>query len=210
MASLPSPLHNAAAAFDRLPGVGPRAALRYAYWLVTQPREVIQSFARSIDDLANTITSCQICFQWSDQPVCWICRDSKRDASSICVVATSPDVRAIEETGVFKGRYHVLGGTIDPIEGRTPETLTIGRLLQRIQNGEPAITEIILALDADIPGDTTTLYLRKQLNTYPNIRVTRLARGLPTGASLEYADANTLADALMNRKETKENTGPLG
>ena len=201
MSSLPPALHNATSAFDSLPGVGPRAALRYASWLVTQPRDVILRFAKNLAMLAEDITTCSVCHQWSDQAICRICRDPNRDAQSICVVASSPDVRVIEETGVFKGRYHVLGGTIDPIEGRTPETLTIMSLLERIKSNSPTINEIILALDTDVPGDTTTLYLRKQLQPYP-VRLTRLARGLPTGASLEYADAHTVADALVNRKES--------
>lgn len=200
MSSLPPALHNAAAAFDSLPGVGPRAALRYASWLVTQPKDVILRFARNLSLLAENITTCSVCHQWADQAICRVCRDPARDAQSICVVATSPDVRVIEETGIFKGRYHVLGGTIDPLEGRTPETLTITSLLERIRDSASPIKEIILALDADVPGDTTMLYLRKQLQQ-THVRITRLARGLPTGASLEYADAHTVADALNNRKE---------
>lgn len=201
MSLLPLPIQQAAAAFDRLPGVGPRAALRYAYWLVTQPKEVIEQFARGIDGLSKDVSSCSVCHQWTDQAICRICRDPKRDPKTICVVAMSPDVRVIEDTGMFQGRYHVLGGTIDPIEGRTPDTLTIQYLLERIRTAEPAITEIIFALDTDIPGDTTTLYLRKRLEG-ANIKLTRLARGLPTGASLEYADATTVADAMKNRKES--------
>ncbi|MBP7133790.1 recombination protein RecR [Patescibacteria group bacterium] len=199
--SLPPALHNAASVFDSLPGVGPRAALRYASWLVTQPKEVILRFAKNLAELASNMTTCSICYQWADQAICRICRDPQRDARSLCVVATSPDVRVIEETGIFKGRYHVLGGTIDPLEGRTPETLTIRAMLDRIQKNDPPITEIILALDADVPGDTTSLYLRKQLQSLP-VKLTRLARGLPTGASLEYADAHTIADALLNRNDS--------
>lgn len=199
MAQLPEPIQNAAAAFDSLPGVGPRAALRYAYWLVTQPKEVIERFSRSINTLAQNVRHCDVCGQWSDRSPCAICSDPKREAAQICVVATSPDIKAVEETGVFKGIYHVLGGTIDPIEGRTPDTLRIKELLSRVQM--PIIKEVILALDADIQGDVTALYLKKQLSTLP-LKVTRLARGLPTGAALEYADAHTLADALQNRKET--------
>lgn len=201
MATLPLPIQQAAGAFDRLPGVGPRAALRYAYWLVTQPKESIEQFARAIEGLSKDLSSCSVCYQWTDQAICRICRDPKRDPSSICVIAMSPDVRVIEDTGIFQGRYHVLGGTIDPIEGRTPDTLTIEHLLERIRTSEPRITEIILALDTDIPGDTTSLYLRKRLEG-TGVRLTRLARGLPTGASLEYADATTVADALKNRKES--------
>lgn len=199
MAQLPEPIQNAAAAFDSLPGVGPRAALRYAYWLVTQPKEVIERFSRSINTLAQNVRHCDVCGQWSDRSPCAICSDPKREAAQICVVATSPDIKAVEETGVFKGIYHVLGGTIDPIEGRTPDTLRIKELMSRVQM--PVIKEVILALDADIQGDVTALYLKKQLSTLP-LKVTRLARGLPTGAALEYADAHTLADALQNRKET--------
>ncbi len=200
---LPEPIHNAAAAFDSLPGVGPRAALRYAYWLVTQPKEVIAQFARHIEGLAAHVTTCDTCFQWAEQSPCAICRDAKRDETQLCVVATSQDVRIVEDTGVFKGKYHVLGGTLDPIEGRTPYTLTIAHLMKRVSDQRTTIKEIILALDPNIQGDTTALYLKKHLAEFP-VRVTRLARGLPTGASLEYADAHTLADALVNRKETKE------
>ncbi len=199
MPSLPEPIQNAAAAFDSLPGVGPRAALRYAYWLVTQPKESIERFARSIQTLAQSVRHCDVCGQWSDRSPCAICSDPKRDASSMCVVATSPDIKAVEETGVFKGTYHVLGGTIDPIEGRTPDTLRIPQLLERAKM--PIVKEIILALDTDVQGDVTVLYLKKQLANLP-LKVTRLARGMPTGAALEYADAHTLADALRNRKET--------
>ena len=120
------------------------------------------------------------------------------------MVATSQDLRAVEETGAFHGTYHVLNGTLDPIEGRTAEKLTIVDLMARLRDGESPIKEVILALDTDIPGDTTTLYLRKQMTGLP-VKITRLARGLPTGAALEYADANTIADAIENRKETNGN-----
>lgn len=198
---LPEPIHEAAAAFDGLPGVGPRAALRYAYWLVTQPRDTIERFARSIQKLASSIAHCSICHQWSDKSPCAICSNASRDPSTLCVVATSQDVQSLEDTKAFKGRYHVLGGTLDPIEGRTPDTLTIASLMARLREQASPIKEIILALDADIPGDTTALYLKKQITSLP-IKVTRLARGLPSGAALEYADAHTLADALINRKES--------
>jgi recombination protein RecR len=194
MPALPDPIQNAAAAFDSLPGVGPRAALRYAYFLVTQPREVVERFARSLQSLADRIRTCETCGQWSDRSPCSVCSDPTRDQSIICVVATSPDVQSVEETGVFKGRYHVLGGTLDPIEGRTPDSLTIAQLVSRLRS-TPTITEVILALDTDVPGDVTCLYIRKQLESLP-------IRGLPTGAALEYADAHTLADALKNRKES--------
>lgn len=199
MSQIPDPIRNAAAAFDGLPGVGPRAALRYAYWLVTQPHDVIARFSRAVGALAEQIHRCETCGQWSDRSPCAICSDPRRDISTLCVVASSPDVRVVEDTGAFQGKYHVLGGTIDPIEGRTPETLRIASLESRIKN-EPAIKEVILALDADVPGDVTALYLKKKLEPL-GVKITRLARGLPSGAALEYADASTLADALLNRKE---------
>lgn len=197
MAQLPEPIQNAASAFDSLPGVGPRAALRYAYWLVTQPKESIERFARSLQKLAEQVRHCDICGQWSDKSPCAICTDPARDQSLLCVIATSPDIRAIEDSAAYKGRYHVLGGTIDPIEGRTPDTLRIEPLVSRIKS--EGIKEIILALDADLPGDVTALFITKRLADL-QVKITRLARGLPTGAALEYADANTLADALKNRR----------
>lgn len=200
MPSLPEPIHDAAAAFDSLPGVGPRAALRYAYWLVTQPKDTIRRFAKSLEGLADRVTVCGICHQWADGSPCVICSDSRRDRATICVVATSQDVRVLEETKAFKGLYHVLGGTLDPIEGRTPETLQLASLIERVSTPEQPITEVVLALDTDLQGDTTCLYIEKQLERFP-IRVTRLARGLPTGAALEYADAHTLTDAIAHRTE---------
>ena len=204
MTSIPEPVSRAAAAFDSLPGLGPRAALRYAFWLITQPKDAILRFAKSVEGLATNVTTCTTCHAWADRSPCAICRDPSRDRSSLCVVATSQDLRAVEETGAFHGTYHVLNGTLDPIEGRTAEKLTIVDLMARLRDGESPIKEVILALDTDIPGDTTTLYLRKQMTGLP-VKITRLARGLPTGAALEYADANTIADAIENRKETNGN-----
>lgn len=202
----PNAIHDVAAEFDGLPGVGPRAALRYAYWLVGQPREAILRFADSLTKLASGVVRCGECGLWSDRTPCSICADPRRDGSMICVVANPQDVRVIEDSGAFKGRYHVLGGTLDPVSGRTPERLWIGPLLQKVSIPETAITEVILAFDPDIPGDTTSLYLKKQLlvatrDTRP-IRISRLARGLPNGAALEYADEMTVADALEHRRDS--------
>lgn len=196
----PEPIHDAAASFDKLPGVGPRAALRYAYWLVTQPKEAIARFAKTIERLSHDVTTCAVCHDWAEQSPCGICRDRSRDRSILCVVATSQNVQAIEETGAFKGIYHVLGGTLDPIEGRTPDALNIKSFFDKLQSPNFEFQEVILAFDANVPGDTTVLYLRKHMAGLP-VKVTRLARGLPTGAALEYADAYTLADALKNRRE---------
>lgn len=201
MGRIPSALSDAAAEFDGLPGVGPRAALRFAYWLVTQPRERLRRFAQAILALSEGIGRCKICNAWTDQETCSICADSSRDRSSLCVVATSQDLQVIEDSGGFKGTYHVLGGLLDPIEGRTPEALAIAPLLQRVKDANGEIREIILAMDPDVSGDTTALYLSKHLSQFP-VTITRLARGLPTGAQIEYADGATVADALANRRKT--------
>lgn len=199
MSSTPKPIHDAAAAFDRLPGIGPRAALRYAYWLAAQSREELKRFGRTLEALADGVRHCETCGMWTDAGGCAVCSDSKRDPSQLCVVATTQDVRVIEESGAFKGRYHVLGGLIDPIEGRTPDALNVAPLLRRVRDANGAVTEIVLALDPDVSGDTTALYLMKQLSQF-SVTVTRLARGLQNGAQIEYADGMTIADALKNRR----------
>jgi len=199
MKRIPPALRDVAAEFDRLPGIGPRAALRYAYWLVTQPRDRIRQFAQALARLSDGIVLCDMCGTWAEEKTCDICRDTTRDQTQLCVVATSQDLRVIEDSGAFRGRYHVLGGLLDPIEGRTPDTLRIAQLVSRISQNRSPIKEIILAFDPDVSGDTTALYLIKQFASLP-VKITRLARGLPTGAQLEYADQTTLADAITNRR----------
>ncbi len=185
--------------FDRLPGVGPRAALRYAYWLASQPKPTILQFSDVLQKLAANIVACQVCGAWTDRSPCSICADPRRDNGQLCVVATSQDVRVMEDAGVYQGRYHVLGGLLDPIEGRTPDTIRMGQLLERAKNPTNNIKEIILALDPDVSGDTTSLYIARQLNGAP-VKTSRLARGIPTGAQIEYADEATITDAFLNRK----------
>jgi recombination protein RecR len=197
--STPKPIHDAAAAFDSLPGVGPRAAMRYAYWLAGQPKDAIKHFAHAFDALAQGLGKCDICGMWTDATRCSICTDSRRDQTKLCIVATSQDVRVIEDSGAFSGRYHVLGGMLDPIEGRTPETLNIPSLIRRLDASGNTISEIIVALDPDVAGDTTALYLTKQLSKFP-VAVTRLARGLQHGSQIEYADGATIGDAIKNRR----------
>ena len=195
----PPPIHDVAAEFDGLPGVGPRAALRYAYWLMTQPRERLLRFATALRNLADGVTRCKICGLYSATSPCIICANPSRDQSKVCVVAGQQDVRVIEDSGAFKGLYHVIGGTIDPVSGRTPEQLFISPLIRRLKEA-PSLSEVILAFDPDVPGDTTFLYLKKHISeTAPQLRITRLARGLPTGSQLEYADEITVAEALQHR-----------
>ncbi|GMU25674.1 recombination mediator RecR [Patescibacteria group bacterium] len=201
---IPPPIHDVAAEFDGLPGIGPRAALRYAYWLVNLPKDRLLRFADALKRLADGVTRCHVCGLWSDASPCTICTDPRRNDKELCVVASPQDVRVIEECGAFKGRYHILGGTLDPVSGRTPEQLYIPALIERLMNHASTITEVILAFDPDVPGDTTVLYLKKQLAERDfgrPIRTTRLARGLPNGATLEYADEMTVAEAMEHRRE---------
>jgi recombination protein RecR len=209
MSSLvPSSIHDVAAEFDGIPGIGPRAALRYAYWLVGLPRDRILRFAEALTKLASGIVRCTACGMWSDRSPCTICADPRRDATALCVVANPQDVRVIEESGAFKGRYHVLGGTLDPVSGRTPDQLWLHPLFEKLKDTSRIIAEVILAFDSDIPGDTTALYIKKQIALMPRdtinapLRLTRLARGLPNGAALEYADEMTVAEALEHRRDT--------
>jgi recombination protein RecR len=197
---IPRSIDELAKMFDRLPGVGPRAALRYAYWLAGQPKPVINMFAEVAKRLAEQIKTCSVCGMWTDEQTCSVCADTGRDASLLCVVANSQDIRVIEDAAVFRGKYHVLGGLIDPVEGKTAEHLSVQRLVNRIQNSAPAIKEVVLALDPDVLGDTTALYLSRQLSTL-SVPVSRLARGIPTGAQIEYADEATITDAYLNRKK---------
>jgi recombination protein RecR len=199
MSRIPPAIRDAAAEFDGLPGVGPRAALRFAYWLVTLPRERIRRFAQAVLALSESVVRCSVCGMWSDKPVCSICSDPARDKHQLCVVATNQDLQVIEESSAFKGVYHVLGGLLDPIEGRTPDTLAINELLKRLRATDSQIRELILAFDPDVNGDTTALYLMNQLKGIP-VTISRLARGLPSGAQIEYADGATVADALANRR----------
>ncbi|MBI4138946.1 recombination protein RecR [Candidatus Uhrbacteria bacterium] len=198
---IPRNIQNVAAEFDGLPGIGPRAALRFAYWLAAQPKERLKRFAQALLGLSEGISRCRICGNWSEGETCSICADTSRDRTVLCVVATPQDLNVVEGSGSHTGLYHVLGDLLDPIEGRTPETIRLKELFVRIGEQGAGIKEIILAFDPDVRGDTTALYIARQL-AGTNVAITRLARGLPTGAQLEYADGATVAEALENRRKT--------
>src|SRR3989338_4928631 len=199
MRRFPEPIQQALSALSRLPGVGPKTALRYAYHLLKLPKTDLDYIARSIL-LLGRVKTCKTCFAFSENEECDICRDFKRDPTLLCVVEESRDIATIDATGAYNGFFHVLGGTLNPIEGFTPETLRIKPLHERLQ-AMPEIQEIILALSPDVHGEITMLYLARYLAPL-NRKITRLARGLPIGASLEYADEVTLGDAIKGRKET--------
>ncbi|MBD3281929.1 recombination protein RecR [Candidatus Uhrbacteria bacterium] len=197
---IPRSIDELAKMFDRLPGVGPRAALRYAYWLAAQPKPLAHRFAEAAKHLAEQVKTCDICGAWTDESPCSICSDPGRDAGLLCIVANSQDIRVMEDAAIFRGKYHVLGGLIDPVEGKTAERLSVQRLLSRIKSNPAEIKEVVLALDPDVLGDTTALYLSRQLSE-SNVPVSRLARGIPTGAQIEYADEATITDAYINRRK---------
>jgi len=197
---LPEPIQDLVNAFSRLPGIGPKTASRLTFHLLRSPEDLSRDLAEALLQLKSGTTLCQSCFNITiaGRTQCEICASSERDESLICVVEEPLDVLALERTAGFTGRYHVLHGALSPIEGIGPEDLKIRELLERVRNGE--IQEIILATNPSMEGDYTAAYLRQQLAPL-GVRLTRLARGLPVGGDLEYADQNTLLRALSGRQE---------
>ena len=200
MPILPEPVQNLINALERLPGVGPKTASRLTFHLLRSNDDLPNQLADALKAIRTATGTCQTCFNITvaGRTECDICQDEHRDASSICVVEEPLDVLALERTGGFTGRYHVLHGVLSPIEGVGPEDLKIRPLIERVRQG--TIREIIIATNPSMEGDATALYLRQQLLPL-GVRVTRLARGLPVGSDLEYADPNTLLRALSGRQE---------
>ncbi len=198
--NLPAPLQNLINAFSRLPGIGPKSASRLTFYLLTAPDDLSADLADALRLLKSSITHCQVCFSitTAGQVECEICADERRDSRQVCVVEEPSDVLALERTGVYQGRYHVLHGALSPIEGVGPEDLMMRELLDRVAAG--GIEEIILATNPSMEGDATAMYLQRQLAPTA-VHVTRLARGLPVGGDLEYADQGTLSRALLGRQE---------
>src|SRR5512143_1910043 len=185
-------------AFTRLPSVGPKTASRLAYYLLRAPDELSTTLAQAIGELKANTKLCSICYNITEVDPCPICEDTERDGSLIAVVEEPLDVLALERTGAFTGRYHVLHGALNPIEGIGPEDLRMRELFERVRAG--GVNEIILATNPSMEGDYTAAYLQQQLQS-SGVRMTRLARGLPVGGDLEYADQNTLLRALFGRQE---------
>lgn len=200
MPILPESVQNLITAFERLPGVGPKSASRLTFFLLRAPLDVSKKLAEALFALQESTTFCSRCFNITSagNELCEICSSSKRDESQVCVVEEPLDVLALERTGIFTGHYHVLHGALSPIEGIGPEDLKIKPLVDRINNGN--VKELIIATNPSMEGDATALYLKQQLVKSP-VRITRLARGLPMGGDLEYADQNTLLRALAGRQE---------
>ena len=199
MRTLPEPVQNLVDAFARLPGIGPKTASRLTFYLLRAPEEISQSLSHALIGIKQDTGLCEVCFNIThkDQPVCEICASTKRDREILCIVEEPLDVLAIEKTAGYNGLYHVLHGTLSPIEGIGPEDLKIRELYERLKQSD--FKEIILATNPSMEGDATAMYIHDHLSPL-EVRVTRLARGLPMGGDLEYADTNTLLRALAGRQ----------
>jgi recombination protein RecR len=183
---------------NKLPGVGPKTAQRLAYHLVKAPREEVEALARALVEMKARIRHCSVCGNLTDVDPCRICTSDSRDSSTLCVVEQPRDIVAMERTGTYKGLYHVLHGALSPIDGVGPDDLRIGGLVERLKSG--AVREVVLALNPNVEGEATTLYLTRLIKPL-GVRVTRIAYGIPVGGDLEYADEVTLSRALEGRRE---------
>lgn len=195
--SIAGPVQALINEFSKLPTVGPKTAARLVFHLLNRPRHEAQALAEAILAMKDRVRLCSICFSITEEDPCGICRDERRDASTICVVAEAKDIFALERTGAYKGRYHVLGGLISPMDGIGPAQLRVKELVDRIAAEKPA--EIIIATNPNAEGEATGLYLSRLL-TPLGVAVTRLAYGLPIGGDLDYADEVTLAKAIEGRR----------
>ena len=183
----------------RLPGIGMRSAERIAFHLLKAKPEDALKLADAIRDVKTKVRHCSICYNLTEDDPCAICRDDRRDPTVVCVVEQPKDLLALESAGMFKGLYHVLLGRIAPLEGARPEDLTLDALMRRLEEGQ--IRELILGTNPNMDGDTTALHIQNLVARFPNVQVTRLARGLPAGSSIEYANRNILADAILGRQK---------
>jgi recombination protein RecR len=198
MAATPEAVTRLVDELSRLPGIGPKTASRLTYYLLRAPIEQVRSLGEAVSTLRERITFCSRCFNITEVDPCPICTDERRERGTVCVVEEPLDVLAIERTGEYHGLYHVLHGAISPVEGIGPDDLRIAELVARVQAS--GIDEVILATNTSLEGEATAMYVQRQLLPL-GLRVTRLARGLPVGGDLEYADAVTLARALEGRRE---------
>lgn len=198
MVQYAKPLARLVGEFEKLPGIGPKSAQRLAFYILRIADEEARSLAEAITEVKARISFCRMCFNFTDQETCEICRDTRRNEDQICVVADPRDLIAMEKTGEFRGTYHVLQGVLAPMEGIGPDQLKIRELLTRMQSGN--VKEIVLATNPTVEGDATAMYLAALLKPL-GARVTRIAHGVPVGGDLDYADQATLIQALEGRRE---------
>jgi recombination protein RecR len=198
VAYYPEPVARLIEALQRLPGIGPKTAQRLTFFMLKRPIDEVRELADSLMAVKERIVSCSTCFNVTDQDPCRICSDPARDPGLLCVVEEPNDLLAMERTGEFKGRYHVLLGALSPLDGIGPDDLKVRELLARLDAG--GASEVILATNPNVEGEATALYLTKLMRPL-GLRITRIARGLPVGGDLEYADQVTLSKALEGRRE---------
>jgi len=190
-------IDDLAAELSKLPGIGRKTALRLTYHLLRQAPDQSRKLANALSTLTEKVRPCSQCYNLTEEELCAICRDPRRDTAVICAVEEASDIGAIERSGEFRGVYHVLGGRLSPLDGVGPEDLTIPQLETRVSAG--AVRELIIATNPSIEGETTALYVQRKLSRYP-LTISRIARGLPVGGDLEYADGVTIAQALTARR----------
>jgi recombination protein RecR len=200
MYTFPPSIQNIIQQFSKLPGIGPKSAERLVFYLLNQDKEELSKFSYGLEHLRDKISICPNCQNFIENNYCGVCNDNKRDGSMVCVVSKPQDISIIERTDEFSGVYHILGGVLSPLNGVTREDLNIRQLFERVAKNN--IQEIILALNPDIEGEQTSNFLAKLIKDQnSNIKITRLARGLPMGSDLEYADEITVSDAIKGRRE---------
>lgn len=196
-------LTNLIQEFERLPGIGKKTAERLAYYVLRASEDDAMKLARAIRDVKKNVRNCRVCFSITEREICQICDDAKRDGGVVCVVEQPKDLYAIERAGSYTGHYHVLMGVFSPLDGVSPEDLTIDSLVQRIRDRQDSgapVREIILATNPNFEGDGTALYLAEQLKEFPQLKISRIARGMPSGSNLEHVSGTIVADALEGRR----------
>lgn len=193
---IPKAIENMIEAFERLPGIGPKTASRLTFYLLNVPESQRTLLGQAVLELGEKTQICERCFNISEAPLCEVCSDPTRDQSILCVVEDPLDLLAFEKTGKYRGLYHVLGGAISPLEHIGPDDLKINELLQRVK----AVKEVILATNPSLEGEATAMYIKKLIEP-AGVKITRIARGIPTGGDLEYADELTLTKSLEGRQE---------
>jgi recombination protein RecR len=198
MSEYPASFERLIFELEKLPGIGPRSAIRLAFYILKKPVEFSTSLAQALVEAKSKIHPCRNCFNLSEGALCTICQSSRRDTSLLLVVEDPSDIVAFERTHEYQGLYHVLGGVLSPLEGKGPQDLTLNALVQRLQNNSQW-KEVIVATNPTVEGDSTAFYIQQQLKPFP-VKVTRIARGLPSGGDVDYADESTLLKSLEGRQ----------